>query len=712
MPQATISKIVLSMRRRLQAVIYANEYDNSIVIYCVNRANREKRYILICIKESSKGMATITISEKQPFLKGWKRKLKSSAAKSQMLSNKFKCQELELVFPPETFQSVYLSQQSITQQSSTPYDETSKEWKDAVLLKQSIFSDPQLVITSCDQDIVDLEFIKGKKFEKIEPSDSRYIHMDTDPSKFSSPFCRPYALTYVIQTESKGVKPCLSRQDLSLLNSSRNVKAASDSIVYVVQNTPQNQNYTAEDLLLLSNEIEEVFKLPTNTAYKNIFLETDAELFIRLGLIMQNNILKGMKSLRDILSILNNQSKHIRRHPMETRAARPTIEIPQNRNTHYMHPVQQNPDADYITTLQNLLGEEIPRICNNVQLHAWKILSFRNTSVHAFGFVKGVVRIYLNESTSKTDVKNYFKKFLNQSSLDFTMQEWPTNFKMTKYAYEQGSRVDKTATHTAGNDNIKYGTLGMFLENTEKELFFTTCAHVIEEGESAFCPNDHSILGKSVFACEGPSTLSNHWLDVSLVKVDTPNISDCACGLKGPKSACNFFQYKIFSGSLDDILSRQVYKWGARTEYTEGIFESYIVSENESDQPIFLDVDIGSSSFAQQADSGSIVCLSSAKHVPDDPSAVLVIFGGREIPVGDQMTPMLVCYKLADAIEEIKLNGSFGEDIRPCVVTGPSRQITSTSRYDPKQATQPTGRSRSPPGKRQKMLPPRTDIKQ
>lgn len=292
------------------------------------------------------------------------------------------------------------------------------------------------------------------------------------------------------------------------------------------------------------------------------------------------------------------------------------------------------------------------------------------------------------------------------------MQEWPTNFKMTKYAYEQGSRVDKTATHTAGNAHIKHGTLGMFLENNEKELFFTTCAHVIEAGESAFCPTDHSVLGKSVFACEGPSKVSNHWLDVSLVKIDTPNITNCTFGLKGPKSACNFFQYNIFSGYLDDILSRHVYKWGARTEYTEGILESYIVSENESEQPFFLDVNIGSSSFALPADSGSIVCLSSTENAPEDPSAVFVIFGGQEIPVGDQMIPMLGCYKLADAIEEIKLSGSLGEDIRPCLVTGQPRRITSTPSCKTEHATQPTGRSKSSAGKRQKMLPPRNNVKQ
>lgn len=123
-------------------------------------------------------------------------------------------------------------------------------------------------------------------------------------------------------------------------------------------------------MLLVSNEIEEVFKLPTNTAYPNVFLETDTELFVRLGLIMQNNIMKGMKSLKDTISILKN----VGRHPMKTRTARATIEIHQNKRAYH---VQQNPVADFKTTLQNLLEEEISKICNNVHLHAWKILSFR-----------------------------------------------------------------------------------------------------------------------------------------------------------------------------------------------------------------------------------------------------------------------------------------------------------------------------------------------
>lgn len=123
----------------------------------------------------------------------------------------------ELIFQPEIFQSVYLSQQSIklfeiSNLFCSPFDETSNEWNEAAFLWESIFSDPQLVIASSSRDVVDYEFIKGKTFEMIEPSDSRYVQMDIDPSTFSIPLYRPYALTYVIQTEREGGKPCLSRQ--------------------------------------------------------------------------------------------------------------------------------------------------------------------------------------------------------------------------------------------------------------------------------------------------------------------------------------------------------------------------------------------------------------------------------------------------------------------------------------------------------------------
>ncbi|XP_052087317.1 uncharacterized protein LOC127724409 isoform X4 [Mytilus californianus] len=318
-------------------------------------------------------MATITISEEQSILKGTKRKLKNAPVRADKIE--------QLVFPSENFHSVHLSQQSIKHNYHlliAPSDETSKEWNEVGSLYKSIFTDPLLVIASNDNNVDDLEFIVGKTFEKVEASDSRYIHLGTDLSKSSSLFCRPYALIYIIETECKRGKPCLRSQDLSLLASYRYVKEASDSIVYVIQNTTQNQKYTADDLMIVSNAIEEVLTLDTTSIYKNIFLETDVELFVRLGLTMQNHILSGILSLKEILSNCKNPNKHILRHTMQTRAATKDENMQHNKKTRHV-PLDSN--IDRITTLQNLLEDEISKISNNVTLHAWKILPLRYQTI-------------------------------------------------------------------------------------------------------------------------------------------------------------------------------------------------------------------------------------------------------------------------------------------------------------------------------------------
>ncbi|XP_052087322.1 uncharacterized protein LOC127724411 [Mytilus californianus] len=407
---------------------------------------------------------------------------------------------------------------------------------------------------------------------------------------------------------------------------------------------------------------------------------------------MQNNILTGMESLQDILEKVNDQLGYSHPHVMQTRSSKKL----KNGKTHH---VQSQPCNNQKTALQITLKEEIYKISNNVTLHVWKILSFRNSSIQAFGFVKGVVRIYLKDISLEADVMKYFKKFLKTSSLHVTMQVWPSNRQMTKYSYEQGSRVDVSNAALAENEETKYGTLGMFLENRKKELFFTTCAHVIEKGKYAFCPNDHSILGESVFACEGPSSNSKQWLDLSLVKVHNSKIQECRFGLKGDSGCSPLSEYKIFHGFLDDIRSRPVYKWGARTNYTAGTIDDYVISRDESDQKYFLEIRVlGSRKFALPADSGSLICMNYPSRIGNDPTAAFVIIGAEQIPVEDQKITMLCCYSVSDAIEEIRTSGTFGEGIQPRAVIRQSRRIASVSGCNPDLKTSV---------KRQKVLPPR-----
>lgn len=299
----------------------------------------------------------------------------------------------------------------------------------------------------------------------------------------------------------------------------------------------------------------------------------------------------------------------------------------------------------------------------------------------------------------EADVMKYFKKFFKTNSLHVTMQVWPSNRQMTKYSFEQGSRIDVSNVPLAKNEEIKYGTLGMFLENRKKDLFFTTCAHVIEKGKYAFCPKDHSILGESVFTCEGPSSTSKQWLDLSLVKVHNSKIHECRFGLKGDNDCSHLSEYTIFPGFLDDIRSRPVYKWGARTNYTKGTIDDFVISKDESDQKYFLEIRVsGCGKFALPSDSGSLICMNYPSRNDNDPTAAFVIIGAYQIPVEDQRITMLCCYSVSDAIEEIRTYGTIGEGIQPCAVIRQSRRIASVSGCNPDLKTSV---------KRQKMLPPR-----
>ncbi|XP_071135405.1 uncharacterized protein [Mytilus edulis] len=626
-------------------------------------------------------MATVNVLDQERIFKGTTYKAAAADDESDYIQ--------EFVFTPETFQSVFISQQSIKQfedyrELIDPGEEHFKEWDAVGNVVESIFADPHLIIASQGRHFDDIEFIKDKR--------CHLLRIGKDYLGFQKLSHRPYAVVFLIQISKLGGEIRISHQDANLMETLKKLQPAYDSVVYVIQNSQHKYNYTTNDLLTISTEIEKVFKLEKNSAYKSTFFETDVEWFIRVGLIMQNHILTGMKSLQDILEKVNKQHEYSHPHVMQTRASK---KLKNGKTRH----VQSPPCTNQKTALQNILIEEMNKITFNVALHVWKILSFRNSSIQAFGFVKGVVRIYLKDISMEADAMKYFKKFFKTNSLHVTMQVWPSNRQMTKYSFEQGSRIDVSNVPLAKNEEIKYGTLGMFLENRKKDLFFTTCAHVIEKGKYAFCPKDHSILGESVFTCEGPSSTSKQWLDLSLVKVHNSKIHECRFGLKGDSDCSHLSEYTIFPGFLDDIRSRPVYKWGARTNYTKGTIDDFVISKDESDQKYFLEIRVsGCGKFALPSDSGSLICMNYPSRNDSDPTAAFVIIGAFQIPVEDQKITMLCCYSVLDAIEEIRTCGTIGEGIQPCAVIRQSRRIASVSGCNPDLKTSV---------KRQKMLPPR-----
>ncbi|CAC5385932.1 unnamed protein product [Mytilus coruscus] len=450
--------------------------------------------------------------------------------------------------------------------------------------------------------------------------------------------------------------------------------------VFIIQNTRHSERYSPNELFEIATEIENVLHRNSKSSFKSVFHENDVELCVRLGLIMQRHMMNGMERLLQMLENLKTTGTN------STESTKLKVAIPDQSSTKVNGVDRQQ--ADNQTSLYDLsqfmtkLKQEIDQRNHCLELHTLRILCHRNVLVHSFGFDSRTVKVYLNYAEAEKAVKKYFRSFMKTRFLKLTFHPGPSDLRGRKLSYEQGSRID--ITHSPIFEKISYGTLGIFLKNKRRELFFTTCAHVIGHELEAYCSNDHSVLGKSVFACERLSRQSNQWLDLSLVK-----------------------KYKIFPGSIEDLIGRSVYKWGATTHYTEGKLSKFISSKDG-----FLQIGIESSTtFAMEGDSGSLVCLKIGEHDLNDLYAALVIWAGPQTTV-ERTNNLFNCYYISDALEEIRANFSKGEDMQMSALTVNPIPISSSpiyacsSNFATSSGSSTDMSCNQRPRKRQKVLPP------
>lgn len=300
----------------------------------------------------------------------------------------------------------------------------------------------------------------------------------------------------------------------------------------------------------------------------------------------------------------------------------------------------------------------------------------RNSTIHAFGFVGGIVRFFLTKTDDASHVKEYFDKYMKIRTLNMNIHKREPNATVNNFSFEQGSKIDISETsRITKNDKPSYGSLGIFFQNKKKgKLFFTTCAHVVAEGCKAFCPCDHTILGESIFSCEKFSKKSNQWIDLSLVEVCQDKVLHCISGLKGTNASPNFSEYAIFPGSIEDLTRRNVYKWGATTNFTDGTVCDIITPNNHDG---FLQIAIQSSnSFAKKGDSGSLICVNITEQ---DRYAVLVMIGELQSQTDTTDASIYSCYYVSDAVDEIKTTINEGQNIELCPVAEKSIPIYSES---------------------------------
>ncbi|CAC5365110.1 unnamed protein product [Mytilus coruscus] len=476
------------------------------------------------------------------------------------------------------------------------------------------------------------------------------------------------------------------------------MKTIPEDSVFIIKNTRYTERDPTNELLEIAEEIEDVLKRNYKNSFKNVFHESDLELLVRLGLIMQKHMIDGMVRVLKMLETITateSKSKRSNKH----------VSLPDQLPAKVNGVDNQLDQYGLLNQFMTKLKQEIDKRNHCLELHTLRILCHRNYLVHSFGFVDGNVKVYLIHAEAKETVTKYFQSYMKTRVLEMTFYPGPSDFRGRKLSYEQGSRID--VSHSPIFKDISYGTLGFFLMNKRRERFFTTCAHVIGLEHEAYCSDDHSVLGKSVFACERLSRQTKQWVDLSLVKVCQEKVLTCRQGLKGYSSSRTFSEYKIFPGSIEDLIGCNVYKWGATTNYTEGTFRNFIVSEDG-----FLQIGIESSiSFAMEGDSGSLICLTIGEQDSNDLYAVHIIWGGPKMTIGSTKN-MFNCYHISDALAEIRANFSNGEDMQMSAVTVNHFPISSSpifacsSNFETASGISTDMSRNRNPKKRQKVLPP------
>ncbi|CAC5385936.1 unnamed protein product [Mytilus coruscus] len=579
----------------------------------------------------------------------------------------------ELKYPSGAFPSVYFTQVSLRQdrafnQLSNPLDNDLEKFKNSSSLLNSIMEQPKVVIIrygSQTESLPDLDFVHKGHHEEIQKYEDGYIYLDDDISNT----CTPYVVVFVVRTIDSDGKRRLSRQTRFLLQRVRDkMKTITEDSVFIIQNTRYTERYSPNELIEIATEIEDVLQRNSKSSFKNVFHENEVELFVRLGLIMQRHMLNGMERLFQMLKNLKTTG------PNSTESTK-QVALPDKPSSKVPHQQEDDHLSHYnLSQFMAKLKKEINQRNHCLELHTLRILCHRNALVHSFGFDDGTVKVYLNYAEDEKAVKKYFQLYMKTRVLKLTFHSGPFELRGRKLSYEQGSRID--ISHSPIFEKINYGTLGIFLKNKRRELFFTTCAHVIGNELKAYCSNDHSVLGKSVFACERLSRQSNQWLDLSLVKVCQDKVFTCRQGLKGTDSSDTFSEYKIFPGSIEDLIGRSVYKWGATTNYTEGKFSKFISSKDG-----FLQIGIESpTNFATEGDSGSLICLKIGEQDSDDRYAALVIWGGPNM-TNETTKNLFNCYYISDALEEIRASFSKGEDMQMSALTDNPIPISSSPIY-------------------------------
>lgn len=252
--------------------------------------------------------------------------------------------------------------------------------------------------------------------------------------------------------------------------------------------------------------------------------------------------------------------------------------------------------------------------------------------------------------SNRKDVENFLEKFLPKSN---QIEVLKFNKRAVKnLCLKSGDKVSVNSQKQNG-----HGTVGLCLKESGN-LYCATCSHVVEDVVepasqiSISCSNMVNPIQQTqeyLFTTDRIITPSNEF-DFSLIRL-VGNDIQISTGLRNQHD--QFVNGRVFGKDMFLLPPRtRVYKWGATSGLTYGTYEGRREQvrtyehegriEQRYQTPFFTIRSDGGEIFAEEGDSGSLICYSYKKY-----EVAAIILKGKLESDHD----LFVGYKLANALE-------------------------------------------------------------
>lgn len=237
--------------------------------------------------------------------------------------------------------------------------------------------------------------------------------------------------------------------------------------------------------------------------------------------------------------------------------------------------------------------------------------------VYGAGTLFGQFEIHFETEKAKEKVQNILHRYKLERIVSLRKVSKKANDLAGPHV-EHG--VPIYSTFSGQEMRFRSGTLGMFLNSNNGELYALTCAHVIFDSQYIYIRNRNG--ENEIFATRHenftalPGSQPYPLVDIAAIQVESSHCPNCTKFLKDDDGMMK--SPELSEQRSGELAGQYIYKYGAASHLTRGLVcsEDYNLAKSGEDYLILIACSPGcdeSKMYAQPGDSGSINCVSNVE---------------------------------------------------------------------------------------------------